>query len=41
MTPALCEQAESNFGDITDRVVADIGCGGGTLGIAACLFDAA
>lgn len=34
------EQAENSFGDITGKVVADLGCGCGTLGIAAALLDA-
>ncbi|XP_024377854.1 uncharacterized protein [Physcomitrium patens] len=33
--------AENSFGDITGKVVADLGCGCGTLGIAAALLDAA
>jgi len=32
--------AENSFGDITGKVVADLGCGCGTLGIAAALLDA-
>ncbi|KAG0622232.1 hypothetical protein M758_3G082400 [Ceratodon purpureus] len=32
--------AENSFGDITGRLVADLGCGCGTLGIAASLLDA-
>jgi len=34
-------QAESKYGDIAGKIVADLGCGVGTLGIAACLYDAA
>lgn len=34
------EQAKNSFGDITGKVVADLGCGCGTLGIAAALLDA-
>lgn len=33
-------QAENSFGDISNKVVADFGCGCGTLGIAAVLLDA-
>ncbi|CAK9197160.1 hypothetical protein BDL97_11G074100 [Sphagnum fallax] len=33
--------AESSYGDIDGKVVADLGCGCGTLGIAALLLDAA
>jgi len=33
-------QAENSFGDVTDKVVADFGCGCGTLGIAAALLSA-
>ncbi|CAN6456581.1 unnamed protein product [Victoria cruziana] len=32
--------AENTFGDITSKVVADFGCGCGTLGIACALLDA-
>ncbi|KAM7515353.1 hypothetical protein LguiA_004936 [Lonicera macranthoides] len=32
--------AENSFGDVSDRVVADFGCGCGTLGIAAALLGA-
>ncbi|ONH98049.1 hypothetical protein PRUPE_7G225500 [Prunus persica] len=32
--------AENSFGDVTDKVVADFGCGCGTLGVAAALLDA-
>ncbi|CAM8931907.1 unnamed protein product [Rhodiola kirilowii] len=32
--------ADFSFGDVTDKVVADFGCGCGTLGIAADLLDA-
>ncbi|KAL9683930.1 hypothetical protein QQ045_021358 [Rhodiola kirilowii] len=32
--------ADFSFGDVTDKVVADFGCGCGTLGIAAALLDA-
>ncbi|XP_057467793.1 uncharacterized protein LOC130757142 isoform X1 [Actinidia eriantha] len=32
--------AENSFGDVTDKVVADFGCGCGTLGIAAALLGA-
>ncbi|XP_030472634.1 uncharacterized protein LOC115690436 [Syzygium oleosum] len=32
--------AEHSFGDVSDRVVADFGCGCGTLGIAAALLGA-
>ncbi|GAB4852619.1 hypothetical protein Ancab_016833 [Ancistrocladus abbreviatus] len=32
--------AENSFGDISNKVVADFGCGCGTLGIAAALLDA-
>ncbi|KAK9142673.1 hypothetical protein Syun_012073 [Stephania yunnanensis] len=32
--------AEKTFGDVTGKVVADFGCGCGTLGIAAALLDA-
>jgi predicted RNA methylase len=37
----LSQQAESSYGDIDGKVVADLGCGCGTLGIAALLLDAA
>ncbi|CAL9227233.1 unnamed protein product [Arabidopsis halleri] len=33
--------AENSYGDITDKVVADFGCGCGTLSAAAALLDAA
>ncbi|KAL1216307.1 hypothetical protein V5N11_026786 [Cardamine amara subsp. amara] len=33
--------AENSYGDITDKVVADFGCGCGTLSVAAALLDAA
>ncbi|XP_024518329.1 methyltransferase-like protein 5 isoform X1 [Selaginella moellendorffii] len=33
-------QAESNFGDICGKSIADLGCGCGTLGVAASLLDA-
>lgn len=32
--------AENSFGDVSNKVVADFGCGCGTLGIAASLLDA-
>lgn len=32
--------AENSFGDVTDKVVADFGCGCGTLGLAAALLGA-
>ncbi|XP_057950504.1 uncharacterized protein LOC131145442 [Malania oleifera] len=32
--------AENSFGDVSDKVVADFGCGCGTLGVAASLLDA-
>lgn len=32
--------AENSFGDVTDKVVADFGCGCGTLGLAASLLGA-
>ncbi|KAF3774121.1 Methyltransferase-like protein 5 [Nymphaea thermarum] len=32
--------AENTFGDITSKVVADFGCGCGTLGVASALLDA-
>ncbi|CAM6095762.1 unnamed protein product [Calypogeia fissa] len=32
--------AQNSFGDISDKVVADLGCGCGTLGIGAVLLDA-
>ncbi|KAG5547468.1 hypothetical protein RHGRI_013232 [Rhododendron griersonianum] len=32
--------AENSFGDVTNKVVADFGCGCGTLGLAASLLDA-
>ncbi|KAL2929105.1 Methyltransferase-like protein 5 [Bienertia sinuspersici] len=32
--------AENSFGDVCDKVVADFGCGCGTLGIAAALLGA-
>ncbi|KAL6985753.1 hypothetical protein U1Q18_019126, partial [Sarracenia purpurea var. burkii] len=32
--------AENSFGDVTNKVVADFGCGCGTLGLAAALLDA-
>lgn len=34
------EQAEHSFGDVTDKLVADFGCGCGTLGAAAALLGA-
>ncbi|CAJ1951721.1 unnamed protein product [Sphenostylis stenocarpa] len=33
--------AENSFGDVSDKVVADFGCGCGTLGVAAALLSAA
>ncbi|KAL0315656.1 UNVERIFIED_CONTAM: rRNA N6-adenosine-methyltransferase METTL5 [Sesamum radiatum] len=33
-------QAENSFGDVSDKVVADFGCGCGTLGLAAGLLGA-
>jgi predicted RNA methylase len=33
-------QAENSFGDISNKIVADLGCGCGTLGLAALLLDA-
>lgn len=33
-------QAENSFGDISNKVVADFGCGCGTLGLAAALLGA-
>lgn len=33
-------QAENSFGDVSNKVVADFGCGCGTLGIAAALLSA-
>lgn len=33
-------QAENSFGDVSNKVVADFGCGCGTLGAAAALLDA-
>ncbi|GFY98365.1 S-adenosyl-L-methionine-dependent methyltransferases superfamily protein [Actinidia rufa] len=33
-------KAENSFGDVTDKVVADFGCGCGTLGLAAALLGA-
>jgi len=33
-------QAENSFGDVSDKVVADFGCGCGTLGVAAALLNA-
>ncbi|CAN8230121.1 unnamed protein product [Cochlearia groenlandica] len=33
--------AENSYGDITDKVVADFGCGCGTLSVASALLDAA
>lgn len=36
----VIEQAEHSFGDISDKVVADFGCGCGTLGLAAGLLGA-
>jgi predicted RNA methylase len=32
--------AENSFGDISNKIVADLGCGCGTLGLAAVLLDA-
>lgn len=34
------DKAENSFGDVNDKVVADFGCGCGTLGIAAALLGA-
>lgn len=34
------EQAENSFGDVSNKVVADFGCGCGTLGAAAALLGA-
>lgn len=34
------DKAENSFGDVSDKVVADFGCGCGTLGIAAALLGA-
>lgn len=34
------EQAETSFGDVSNKVVADFGCGCGTLGAAAALLGA-
>lgn len=34
------EQAENSFGDVSNKVVADFGCGCGTLGAAATLLGA-
>lgn len=34
------EQAENSFGDVADKVVADFGCGCGTLGAAAAILGA-
>jgi predicted RNA methylase len=37
----ICEnQAENSFDDVSNKVVADFGCGCGTLGIAAALLSA-
>ncbi|OAE29789.1 hypothetical protein AXG93_1513s1150 [Marchantia polymorpha subsp. ruderalis] len=36
----LIYTAENSFGDISDKVVADFGCGCGTLGIASSLLEA-
>ncbi|CAA7401694.1 unnamed protein product [Spirodela intermedia] len=36
----LIHTAENTFGDITGKIVADFGCGCGTLGIASALLDA-
>ncbi|EYU32950.1 hypothetical protein ABFS82_11G050500 [Erythranthe guttata] len=36
----LLYTAENSFGDVTDKVVADFGCGCGTLGLAAALLGA-
>ena len=33
-------QAENSFDDVSNKVVADFGCGCGTLGIAAALLSA-
>lgn len=33
-------QAENTFGDVSGKVVADFGCGCGTLGVAAALLGA-
>lgn len=33
-------QAENSFGDLSNKVVADFGCGCGTLGLAAALLGA-
>lgn len=33
-------QAENSFGDVSDKVVADFGCGCGTLGLSAGLLGA-
>ena len=33
-------QAENSFEDVSDKVVADFGCGCGTLGVAAALLSA-
>lgn len=36
----VCYQAESSYGDVSGKVVADFGCGCGTLGAAAALLGA-
>lgn len=36
----LVYQAENSFDDVSNKVVADFGCGCGTLGIAAALLSA-
>jgi predicted RNA methylase len=41
LASCLLFMAESKYGDIAGKIVADLGCGVGTLGIAACLYDAA
>ena len=33
-------KAENSFGDVSNKVVADFGCGCGTLGVAAALLGA-
>ncbi|XP_019096931.1 PREDICTED: methyltransferase-like protein 5 isoform X1 [Camelina sativa] len=41
LTAAKLEKAENSYGDITDKVVPDFGCGCGTLSVAAALLDSA
>ncbi|KAI4380704.1 hypothetical protein MLD38_006866 [Melastoma candidum] len=40
ITSRMLYTAENSFGDVSDRVVVDLGCGCGTLGLAAALLGA-